>query len=102
MIIAGGGIGGLVMALTLHQIGVLFLVIEQASEIRPLGVGINLQPYPTRKLMKLGFTRNNLDSVGLPALKTAVVGLNRQDINATLPGITASYRWLQYAAYRDR
>ena len=44
VIIAGGGIGGFVTALTLHQIGVPCLVIEQVAELKPLGVGINLQP----------------------------------------------------------
>ena len=44
VIIAGGGIGGFAAALTLHQIGVPCFVIEQVAELKPLGVGINLQP----------------------------------------------------------
>ena len=43
VIIAGGGIGGFATALTLHQIGVPCLVLEQVAD-PPLGVGINLQP----------------------------------------------------------
>ena len=42
VLIAGGGIGGLSVALTLHQIGVSCLVFESVPEIKPLGVGINL------------------------------------------------------------
>ncbi|MCH1532078.1 MAG: FAD-dependent monooxygenase, partial [Planktomarina temperata] len=42
--IAGGGIGGLTLALTLHQIGVSCVVLETARTMRPLGVGINIQP----------------------------------------------------------
>jgi len=34
VIIAGGGIGGLTMALTLHQIGVPCTVIEAVEEMR--------------------------------------------------------------------
>src|SRR5207245_11232008 len=48
VIIAGGGIGGLATALTLHQIGVPCVVHEAVREMRPLGVGINLQPNAVR------------------------------------------------------
>ena len=48
MIIAGGGIGGLATALTLHQIGVPCVVFESVRDMRPLGVGINLQPNAVR------------------------------------------------------
>ena len=44
VMIAGGGIGGLVTALTLHQIGVPCTVFESVRALKPLGVGINLQP----------------------------------------------------------
>jgi 2-polyprenyl-6-methoxyphenol hydroxylase-like FAD-dependent oxidoreductase len=43
VIVAGGSIGGLAMALTLHQIGVPCVVYEAVREMRPLGVGINMQ-----------------------------------------------------------
>ena len=50
VLIAGGGIGGLAAALTLHQIGVPCVVFEAARELRPLGVGINMQPNAVREL----------------------------------------------------
>ena len=56
VIIAGGGIGGLATALTLHQIGVPCVVFEAVREMRPLGVGINLQPNAVRELYDLGIT----------------------------------------------
>jgi flavin-dependent dehydrogenase len=43
--IAGGGIGGLTLALALHQRGIDCTVYEAAREIKPLGVGINLLPH---------------------------------------------------------
>lgn len=46
ILIAGGGIAGLTLGLTLHQIGVPFRIFEATREIRPPGVGINLQPTP--------------------------------------------------------
>ena len=54
VIIGGGGIGGLVMALTLHQIGIPCIIYETVNQMRPLGVGINLQPNAVRELFELG------------------------------------------------
>jgi flavin-dependent dehydrogenase len=65
VIIAGGGIGGLAAALTLHQIGVPCVVFEAVADMRPLGVGINLQPNAVRELYDLGITKDDLDRVGL-------------------------------------
>lgn len=78
VIIAGGGIGGLTLALTLQQIGVSCLVIEQVREMKPLGVGINLQPNAVRELLELGFSATDLDAFGVPAREWALVGLNGQ------------------------
>ena len=50
IIVAGGGIAGLAFALTCHEIGEEVQVFEAASEIKPLGVGINLQPNAIREL----------------------------------------------------
>jgi 2-polyprenyl-6-methoxyphenol hydroxylase-like FAD-dependent oxidoreductase len=38
VLIAGGGIGGLATALTLHQIGLPCVVLEAVQALRPLGV----------------------------------------------------------------
>lgn len=100
VIIAGGGIGGLATALTLHQIGVPCLVFEAARDMRPLGVGINLQPNAVRELYDLGITAADLDSVGLPAREWALVGLNGNDIYAEPRGTLAGYAWPQYAVHR--
>ncbi|KAG0344168.1 hypothetical protein BG005_002022 [Podila minutissima] len=37
VLISGGGIGGLTLALLLHKANVPFLVLERAKEIKPLG-----------------------------------------------------------------
>ncbi|MFL9502994.1 flavin-dependent oxidoreductase [Rhodopseudomonas palustris] len=102
VIIAGGGIGGLAAALTLHQIGVPCVVYEAAREMRPLGVGINLQPNAVRELLDLGITEADLDRVGLPAKEWALVGLNGNDIYAEPRGKAAGYHWPQYAVHRGR
>jgi 2-polyprenyl-6-methoxyphenol hydroxylase-like FAD-dependent oxidoreductase len=102
VLIAGGGIGGLATALTLHQIGVPCVVFEAAREMRPLGVGINMQPNAVRELYDLGITEGELDQVGLPAREWALVGLNGNDIYSEPRGRFAGYNWPQYAVHRGR
>jgi 2-polyprenyl-6-methoxyphenol hydroxylase-like FAD-dependent oxidoreductase len=99
-IIAGGGIGGLAAALTLQQIGVPCVVFEATGRMRPLGVGINLQPNAVRELYDLGISAEELDKVGVPAREWALVGLNGNDIYCESRGLLAGYRWPQYAVHR--
>ena len=39
VLIAGGGIGGLTLALSLHQMGVPCRIFESVAALKPLGVG---------------------------------------------------------------
>jgi len=102
VIIAGGGIGGLTMALTLHQIGVPCLVVETSGEMRPLGVGINIQPNAVRELMDVGIALSDLDAIGVPAQEWALVGLNGKEVYAEPRGLEAGYKWPQYAVHRGQ
>jgi len=102
VIVAGGGIGGLATALTLHQVGVPCVVFEAVREMRPLGVGINLQPNAVRELYDLGITKDDLDRVGLPAKEWALVGLNGNDVYSEPRGELAGYNWPQYAVHRGK
>jgi 2-polyprenyl-6-methoxyphenol hydroxylase-like FAD-dependent oxidoreductase len=52
--IVGGGIGGLTLALALHQRGIGCHVYEGAPVVRELGVGITLLPHAMRELTALG------------------------------------------------
>src|SRR5262245_18584026 len=61
IIIVGGGISGLTLALSLQELGIPCRVFESAPAFRRLGVGINLQPYGVRELTTLGL---------LPALRS--------------------------------
>ena len=102
VMIAGGGIGGLVTALTLHQIGVSCVVLEKVRAPGPLGVGINLQPNAVRELDELGIGAETLDTIGVAAREWALVGLNGNVIHAEPRGLEAGYRWPQYALHRGR
>ena len=54
VVIVGAGIGGLTLALALHQAGIACRVFEATAEILPLGVGINVLPHATAVLRSLG------------------------------------------------
>lgn len=100
VLIAGGGIAGLSLALTLHQIGVPARVFESARLMRPLGVGVNLQPNAVRELFDMGLGADVLDCVGVPAQEWALVGLNGREVYAEPRGRFAGYHWPQYAVHR--
>src|SRR5689334_386025 len=100
VLIAGGGIGGLSVALTLHQIGVPCLVLESVRELKPLGVGINLQPNAVRELYELGIGSEQLDAIGLQTKEWVLVGLNGKEVYCEQRALRAGYRWPQYSVHR--
>lgn len=102
VLIAGGGIGGLAMALTLHQIGVSFTVFEAVRDLAPLGVGINIQPNAVRELYDLDIGPDDLDAIGVPSKEWALVGLNGNDIYSEPRGLLAGYKWPQYSVHRGQ
>ena len=102
VLIAGGGIGGMATALTLHQIGVPCIVFETVPELQPLGVGINLQPNAVRELHDLGFGNDVLDTIGLQAREWALVGRNGNEVYAEPRGLEAGYHWPQYSVHRGQ
>jgi salicylate hydroxylase len=54
ILIAGGGIGGLVTALALAKNGFRAVVFEQSQKLDPIGAGIQLSPNTMHVLMALG------------------------------------------------
>lgn len=100
VLVAGGGIGGLSVALTLHQIGVPCLVLESVADLRPLGVGLNVQPNAVRELYELGIGPEQLDTVGLQTREWVLVGLNGKEVYSEPRGLRAGYKWPQYSVHR--
>ncbi|KQL49691.1 hypothetical protein AN963_08195 [Brevibacillus choshinensis] len=99
--IIGGGIGGLVTALQLHQVGISVQIFESVEEIRELGVGINLLPHAVRVLTNLGLAEE-LANVGLPTAELIYHNKYGQQIWSEPRGIAAGYRWPQYSLLRGK
>ncbi|MGA9277917.1 FAD-dependent monooxygenase [Ilumatobacter sp.] len=99
VLIAGGGIAGLAMALTCHQIGVDATVLESDRRVAPLGVGINLQPNAIRELFDLGFA-DDLDRIGVEADEWTLAGRSGNVVWSQRRGRSAGYHWPQYSVHR--
>lgn len=97
--IAGGGIAGLTMALTCEQIGIPVSVYEAAQEVRPLGLGIVLQPAAVRELCDLGL-RTDLETVGVPVREFALVGRDGADRWSEPRSRDAGFDWPHLAVHR--
>ncbi len=101
ILIIGGGIGGLTAALALHAAGLEAEVFEATAEVRPLGVGINLQPHSVRELIELGLGEA-LAATGVATQEFVYANRFGQEIWAEPRGLAAGYRWPQYSIHRGR
>ncbi|MGI9596042.1 MAG: FAD-dependent monooxygenase [Acidimicrobiales bacterium] len=101
VLVAGGGVAGLTLALTCHQIGVPVKVFESVRRLQPLGVGINLQPNAVRELYDLGLA-DDLPTIGIETKEWALVGRNGNDIWSEPRGVLAGYNWPQFSVHRGR
>ncbi len=99
ILIAGGGIAGLALGLTLHQIGVPFRVFEATRSLKPMGVGINLQPNAVRELFDLGL-EEELDAIGLRTRSLGFFSKLGKTIWEEPRGIAAGYGWPQFSVHR--
>jgi 2-polyprenyl-6-methoxyphenol hydroxylase-like FAD-dependent oxidoreductase len=101
VIVAGGGIGGLSLALSLHQAEIAVRVYEAVRIPSPLGVGINLQPTAVRELTELGLGEA-LAQTGIATRRLNLCNKFGQLIYAERRGLDAGYRWPQYSIHRGK
>jgi 5-methylphenazine-1-carboxylate 1-monooxygenase len=101
VIVAGGGIAGLTLALSLHQVGIAVRVYETAHFLAPLGVGINLQPAAVRELTELGLG-GQLERTGIATQELSYFNKFGQLIWNEPRGLSAGYKWPQYSIHRGQ
>lgn len=101
VLIAGGGIGGLTLALMLHERGIRSVVYEQAHQIREVGVGINVLPHAIKELATLGLLPA-LDGVALRTKELIYLNRLGQKIWAEPRGTDAGFDVPQLSIHRGR
>ena len=101
VLIAGGGIGGLTTALSLHEAGIDAVVYEAAPAMRELGVGINLLPHAVRALGSLDL-QPALAATAIETRALAYYTKYGRLIWREPRGVGAGYRWPQYSIHRGR
>ncbi len=99
IVIAGGGIGGLTTALSLHRAGFPVRVFESVDRIQALGVGINLLPHAVRELDALGLA-GELAANGITPSTLAYFTKRGEPIWDEPRGLAAGYRWPQISIHR--
>ena len=99
--IVGGGIGGLTLALALHQRGLPCRVYESAPEVRELGVGITLLPHAMSELTALGLGEA-LASQGIENRESCFFNRFGQLIYSEPRGRTAGYPVPEVGIHRGR
>ena len=101
IIIAGGGIGGLTLALMLHQQGIDCVVHEAATDVKPLGVGINILPHAIREFVALGLL-SRLDAIAIRTRQLTYANHLGQPIWSEPRGMFAGHDVPQFSAHRGR
>ena len=101
ILIIGGGIGGLTLALKLHAAGMncSIRICEAVAEAKPLGVGINMLPHAMRELCGLGL-EDALRKVGVEAREFAYFTHHGQFILSEPCGKNAGYDFPHFSIHR--
>ena len=99
--IVGGGIGGLSLALALHQRGLACDVYETVSEIKEIGVGITLLPHAVRELAGLGL-QAELEAAGIENLESVFFNRYGQYIYREPRGRHAGYELPELGIHRGK
>ena len=99
VMIAGGGIGGLTLALSLRERGLDCVVCEAAARVAPLGVGINTLPHAIRELAALGLLPA-LDALGIRTRELRYLNRFGQEIWVEPRGTWAGHDVPQFSIHR--
>ncbi len=99
ILIAGAGVGGLTLALMLHQAGLPCRLFEAVGSFRPLGVGINVLPHGAAELAALGL-EPALESMAVSTAASAFYNRFGQLIWREPAGRAAGFAHPQFSIHR--
>lgn len=99
IIIIGGGIGGLTLALMLHERGIPARVYESAPDIQPIGVGISILPHASQELGRLGLI-DAMTEVAITTEESCFFNRFGQLVYKEPAGRFAGYEWPQFQIHR--
>lgn len=101
IVIVGGGIAGLSLALSLHQNGLTCEVYEAAPQLTEIGVGITLLPHAVRELAALGL-QPALEAVGIENAESVFFNRFGQFIYSEPRGRHAGYLLPELGLHRGK
>lgn len=101
VIVIGGGICGLSLALHLHKKGIACRVFERVPEVKELGVGITLLPHAMREFTALGVA-GDLLSAGIENVESCFFNRFGQLIYREPRGKFAGYPYPEVGIHRGR
>lgn len=99
ILVVGGGIGGLTLALALSRRGIACRVFEATPAIKPVGVGVNLLPHSTKILAGLGL-QSALAAAAIETAESRFYNRFGQLIHSEPLGRRAGLDWPQYSIHR--
>lgn len=99
VVVVGAGIGGLTLALELHQAGIPCRVLEAVPRLEPIGAGINLLPHAMRVFQRLEVA-DRLAGVGVETSESVFFNRFGQLVYREPVGRRAGYAHPQLSIHR--